>query len=291
MLRNVLTAGLAILAFTPALQALDEPPETKTTARQRYEALFQEHQKAMQSFSDAYQKAKTEEEKAKIGNTYPDVRLYTGRFMAIADADPGDPAAVDALIWVVGHAGGVPDVARAIDRLASKHADNRRLAEITPTLGYSQSPSAETLLRAILAKNPDRDAKGKACLALAQYLKRQSETIRAINDDPRQARQMEEFYAGQGISREKFEKLAQRDPEAMTSEAEAAFDRVVREFSDVKGGRETIGKAAKAELYELRNLAVGKPAPEIAGEDIDGKAFKLSDYKGKVVVVDFWGDW
>lgn len=38
-------------------------------------------------------------------------------------------------------------------------------------------------------------------------------------------------------------------------------------------------------------LAVGQPAPEIVGEDIDGVPFKLSDYRGKVVVLDFWGHW
>jgi AhpC/TSA family protein len=36
---------------------------------------------------------------------------------------------------------------------------------------------------------------------------------------------------------------------------------------------------------------VGEMAPDIAGEDIDGKSFKLSDYRGKVVMLDFWGDW
>ena len=38
-------------------------------------------------------------------------------------------------------------------------------------------------------------------------------------------------------------------------------------------------------------LAIGKAAPDITGEDIDGKEFKLSDYRGKVVVIDFWGHW
>jgi hypothetical protein len=33
---------------------------------------------------------------------------------------------------------------------------------------------------------------------------------------------------------------------------------------------------------------VGSPAPEIQGIDGDGVAFKLSDYRGKVVLVDFW---
>ncbi len=36
---------------------------------------------------------------------------------------------------------------------------------------------------------------------------------------------------------------------------------------------------------------VGKRAPEIRGVDLDGKRFKLSDYRGKVVVLDFWGNW
>ena len=39
------------------------------------------------------------------------------------------------------------------------------------------------------------------------------------------------------------------------------------------------------------NLSIGKEAPEIEGEDIDGNKFKLSDYRGKVVVLDFWGHW
>ena len=35
----------------------------------------------------------------------------------------------------------------------------------------------------------------------------------------------------------------------------------------------------------------GEVAPDIRGVDLDGVAFKLSDYKGKVVLLDFWGDW
>ena len=41
----------------------------------------------------------------------------------------------------------------------------------------------------------------------------------------------------------------------------------------------------------MRELAVGKLAPEIAGEDIEGLALKLSDYRGKVVVLTFWASW
>lgn len=40
-----------------------------------------------------------------------------------------------------------------------------------------------------------------------------------------------------------------------------------------------------------RQLATRQQAPEIEGEDIDGRRFKLSDFRGKVVVLDFWGHW
>jgi hypothetical protein len=36
---------------------------------------------------------------------------------------------------------------------------------------------------------------------------------------------------------------------------------------------------------------VGVSAPEIEANDLDGKRFKLSDYRGKVVLLDFWGNW
>lgn len=38
-------------------------------------------------------------------------------------------------------------------------------------------------------------------------------------------------------------------------------------------------------------MGVGNQALDIEGEDLDGKFFKLSDYRGKVVLLDFWGDW
>ncbi len=38
-------------------------------------------------------------------------------------------------------------------------------------------------------------------------------------------------------------------------------------------------------------VAVGQPAPEITGEDVNGEPMKLSDYRGKVVMLDFWGNW
>ena len=56
-------------------------------------------------------------------------------------------------------------------------------------------------------------------------------------------------------------------------------------------GRTTVGRKAASALFEARNLAIGQEAPDIEGEDVDGVVFKLSDYRGKVILLDFWGDW
>ena len=45
-----------------------------------------------------------------------------------------------------------------------------------------------------------------------------------------------------------------------------------------------------SELFEIRHLRVGKEAPDIEGADQDGQSFKLSDYRSKVVLLDFWSE-
>ncbi len=46
---------------------------------------------------------------------------------------------------------------------------------------------------------------------------------------------------------------------------------------------------ARREFEDLRGpLAIGKTAPDIEGQDLDGIEFKLSDYRGKIVVLVFW---
>jgi len=47
----------------------------------------------------------------------------------------------------------------------------------------------------------------------------------------------------------------------------------------------------ESKLQVRETFSLGMTAPDIEGIDLDGVAFKLSDYQGKVVFVDFWGDW
>ena len=43
--------------------------------------------------------------------------------------------------------------------------------------------------------------------------------------------------------------------------------------------------------YQYGGLNIGDKAPEFSIESPDGIIFKLSDFKGKVVLLDFWASW
>ena len=74
----------------------------------------------------------------------------------------------------------------------------------------------------------------------------------------------------------------EKEPEAGRADIERAA--ALAEDAQIAG-------RAKGILNELDNLQMGSVAPEIEAADLDGVTFKLSDYRGKVVVLDFWGDW
>jgi len=75
------------------------------------------------------------------------------------------------------------------------------------------------------------------------------------------------------------------------AESKKLFDTVVADYGDLEHFKGTLADAAKGDIFEVENLGIGMVAPEIEGDDIDGVSFKLSDYRGRVVVLDFWGDW
>jgi peroxiredoxin len=51
------------------------------------------------------------------------------------------------------------------------------------------------------------------------------------------------------------------------------------------------GKAFVLEIEKNKRVGIGATAPEFALPDSSGKVFKLADFKGKYVLVDFWASW
>jgi hypothetical protein len=289
---------LALLALLPALQARDKA-ETPTP-QQQYQALLTEFDKARMEFQKAFSEAKTQEDQRKVvEEKYPQTDKFAPRFLEFAEKNPKAPAAVDALIWVVAPPDQVvtppssksdPDSPRtkALRILLRDHVQSEKLGNLCQSLGYVQDEESQPLLRAVLEKSRHRNVQAQACLALARQTETRLRQARLFKNDTKMAKQ----YEGM-MGKEAVEKLVKADADKLSKEAEGFYQRIGKEFADVPGDRgDTMGKLAERRLETLRHpILVGKPAPEIAGEDIDGTKFKLSDYRGKVVLLDFWGNW
>ena len=50
-------------------------------------------------------------------------------------------------------------------------------------------------------------------------------------------------------------------------------------------------KKSYAKQQSKEKIKVGMPAPEIAMPGVDGKIMKLSELKGKIILIDFWASW
>jgi len=89
-------------------------------------------------------------------------------------------------------------------------------------------------------------------------------------------------------------KLYQRSKDAdKRRQSREHFVLLAKKYPAVAYRQTTYGAMAESFLHPHSEdaLAIGKLAPEIIGTGVDGKAMKLSDFRGKVVVLDFWGDW
>jgi hypothetical protein len=285
------TGFLALLALLPALQARDKA-DTPTPV-QRYEALEKEYQTAKEDFLKAVKEAKTAQEQQKVyRDKYPQPAKFAPRFLKLAEQNPKAPVAVDALIWVVSNApggGGAENPQKkAVKILLRDHIQSEKMAKVCPRLAQSYDEDSRHLLRAVLEKNPHRSAKAQACFALAQQTENRVRLARRFKEQPDSAKSYEAF-----LGKEAVEALVKAGPDKLSKEAEALYERIDKDFADATNAQgEKLGKLAKDKLDALRHpVVVGKPAPEIEAEDIDGKKFKLSDYRGKVVMLDFWGHW
>jgi thiol-disulfide isomerase/thioredoxin len=270
---------LPFLFLLCATALADDKP---TTPAEKLAAIKKQHEEAEAAFRKAGQA---------LGDTADDQKKYeelykafdkgqAERFIAafeIAKAGPKSDAGFAALEWVLTtpRAYQLPVGKPALELAAEHHATNPKVGKAAAWVAYflrderaeSHAPGM-AFLKAVAEKNPDRTARGQAVMAAAWRAKWK-------------------FDAAE------YRKAA--DAEALAAAAEKAFEAVVKDYADcprlMRDGQPTLGAEAKQELFELQHLRIGKTAPDIAAEGVDGKKFKLSDYRGKVAVVNFWASW
>jgi len=279
----VLMLGLSVAAADGKGQ--DRPATTK----EQYQALLKEYQLASSG------RVLTDEERMKfVGHVYRLRNKLALKFVELAEKNPRDPIAEDALIqavwqvnstpWPVEIAGRDDARTRAFALLQRDHVRSDKLGSVCQRICFGFCKEYETFLRAVLEENPHRQVQGLACLGLAHFLSNRLQRLDLVREQPDLAREFKDLFG-----KDYLEELQRQDRSRVTKEAEALFERAAAKYGEVKiSDGSTVGEKARAELFEIRHLCVGKQAPEIEGKDQDGKRFKLSDYRGKVVLLDFW---
>jgi RNA polymerase sigma factor (sigma-70 family) len=281
-----------IPAVESATRATTAPAPKVSVASQAYLSLLEEYDPQHRAREKAVLDAKTE---SKRRETYLALaRLdwdYAPRFMELARQYPDDPVAIDALAWLVANVFEPPGSQQAADILIHDHlASDKMIAiyrQLAMTLDPAPASAGERLLRAAVQTSPTAAARGLACLKLADLLRYRANTVRNLRGpEPEPLLRLSALARGGG--REPV-KRPDEDPDALTREAERFYDLVVQRYSDIPGQDGKLGEPAAQALFQLRDLAVGRPAPEVQGPDVDGKPLRLGDYRGQVVVLIFAG--
>jgi peroxiredoxin len=175
---------------------------------------------------------------------------------------------LDSAAWFLRNATGVltrnadgttsPQFATEMDSLLKAveqhHLTSPRLMPLCMALAGSQDPRALPLLEKILARNPDKKVRGVAALAIAMAL-------RTLGDEP-------------PIMRRRLEHLRT----------------AIIESSDIELDGSSVAAIAEDELHIIRYLSKGRTAPDLSGADSGARPRKLSDHKGKVIMLLFWSD-
>lgn len=184
------------------------------------------------------------------------------RLWELADKHPKTPAAFGALTTVCRIAalqdapGQCVDLrSQALQRIARDYLADPATETLLLNLATSYHEDVVAFLRRVASESPHRNSQGVAWYSLALLLGRDEA------------------------------------PEDEVAEALEILTRVGDEYADVQVGGYALGDIVKEQAYALKRLAIGRKAMEIAGRDADGSEFKLSDYAGKVVLLDFWADW
>jgi thiol-disulfide isomerase/thioredoxin len=249
----------------------------------------------------------------------PDTEMLP-KFLDFAKSHPSSPYAFDALFRVIYRGGpqtgdvhGKPWQLKeeALDIVWKYHANDPRLFVLLGQLGGSlPSRKTEAFFKQVLDEGPNKSAQAAAAYNLARYYA----TLAHAHQRSREIKQKEHLLNFERYWRivvtPYLEKHFPLNEDQNSAEVDRLLHLVTEMYADVPitdwklagPGKvfvelasypepKTYGDLARAMQFELNNVVVGNPAPDIHGADADGKPFRLSDYKGNVVLLVFSANW
>jgi peroxiredoxin len=230
---------------------------------------------------------------------------FVPRFLALAEANPEDATAFRCCQWIVAkNPGAAGDRAKfeaeqkAWAILAAHHANGDRFPELCLEAAQSASPAREQFLRGLL-KRPNLASEhiGYAKLALAVLLIKKMDEAELFQKEFKSPPQGSLINHIKNRLVPKFlSYVSDTNADVCKAESVQLLHAVIERYGDVPNtiskpyfrNMATLGDKAKKSLHALEHLFVGAEAPDIVGQDLDGRPLNLKDYRGRVVLLSFW---
>jgi peroxiredoxin len=276
-------AGLIVVLASGVLCFADDAKDLARPLAEQIAQIAKEHEKHDKDFHEELHRLGRERTKLsregylkQVSQANQDYNAYlvpvAKSLIELLKANPKDPAVIDGLVLLKGPMTHSLNVDKELVRIVLEdQIASPKLGRLCHELRFANNDLvAEAILKTASETHPAREVQGEATYALGEYYR---QTARDEFGPPKTEEQKEAILA----NAEKYLALA------------------VERFGDVQTtDGEKIADVAEITLTRVRNipnLKVGKPAPAVSGDAVDGAAIKLADYRGKVVVVVFWGSW
>ena len=255
-----LTLAMLALCAVPAWLAAQQP--TQVEPAQKLEQVKQTFESKQTELRQMFSEEKDESARAKL---YEDFKVFVRQSLkearAVAESAEGTETAAQAWAFVLSNAPEINNMelaGKAFDTLLAKHISSPVWVELAPNIGDlprmgMNEEKVEKSMRTLMEKSPHKGVQAAAMFSLGVY-------------------------------------LGEKEEPARHAEGMALIARVKKDFAEIKEAKEYVARA-EGTLFQLEKLQPGMPCPDFEASDENGVKFKLSDYKGKVVLVDFWGYW
>lgn len=263
-MRNWVLAAIGLLVVVVWVGA-DEPKKDEPkkggalkAAKAEYDAWLKEKQEEIAKAPPAFrQELQTELKESMI--------IKADNLFDVAEQEADTEDAFDIFAGMLTKALDADKAKKARLFIVKHHLSKGYVKKALPALAQNADEGTENLLTIVAEKNEDKECQAIATLTLGM------------------------------IAQAKAKQTNGQDKDDLLKQAEKQFTKAKDKFADVKYQGTTVGKIAEGRLSALKvagNLAVGKPVPDISGEDLNGAKFKLSEAgKGKVVMLSFWATW
>jgi thiol-disulfide isomerase/thioredoxin len=254
-----LCAGLGIVG------AEDKNP----TISEELDNLRKEVSAANKELSAKFNKAKTDQEKEELRAQFTKVREEVGaKALQLTKNNAKEEGVVDAVLMALNY-GNEATAGEAATLLVENFSDSPKFTAAIPAL--LQSTAGRAAIAKLAEKSDDKEKKAQLLINLLAAEIENTDYPRTGKPVP--ADEAAKIYAA---AADKLDKLA-------------------KEYGEVKitSGRTetTVAEKAKSLKAFVDTLVVGKVAPDVECETLEGKKQKLSDFRGKVVVLDIWATW